>query len=550
MAAHVFVVPGTLNALHCDDVVVPTDHRGVGGVKAHFRAPLGWRNRDDVPDWARDRRLDDRHRYLQLDPAGPPGDGPARWLLHVGASSGSDVAWLRDGIRQVLIAIAGSGRRPSAIQRRVAIPVVGVGRGGFGQRRGAVIAALLEELQAAPDELDIVLVASNRSDYSALQAHRAAQASGRLEDALEHAAGVLAERARQGQLAVFMGAGTGVAAGLPSWGELLDRLAEALNVPGGAAALSRFGPLDAAEVLRKQAKAEASSGAVDGAGEKTLGDHVAAVLGRPQRYGLSHVLLASLDVDQVITTNFEDLYEKAVIAVSGRDVPVVLPDRYPAEDIREGRGWLLKLHGDAGRSKSIVLDRRSFVRYDATRRPLASVLQATLLTRHLLVVGASMTDDNVIRLVHEVASLNEDHGRPHEMGTLVTLEERPLAKTLWEPEFRILSLGKAAPTGETKEQAAERLAQAGRQLEILLDRVATLAARDAVQHLLDSRYRDLFVPEEDTEAERRTAESLASAADSIRAFLPRSTRHAEWRAVLDQLERWGARGAGAREEER
>ncbi len=478
---------------------------------------------------------------MRLDQEDRREQGPARWLLNVGVPAGQGLSWLRASIAQLLDAVAKSGRTASTLPRRVAIPVFGVGGGGHGHQRGAVIAELLEELRAAPPELDVVLVANSRSDYSALQAIRGRAQSGRLENEQEEAAVALADRARRGQLALFMGAGTGVAAGLPTWGGLLDRLAERLEVPGGAAALSRIGPLDAAEVLRRQAKARGNDRGRHPVGQQTLGEHVAAALGRPQRYALAHVLLAALDIDQVVTTNFDDLYEKAVAAVSGRDIPVVLPDRHPDEDLRQGRGWLLKMHGDARRPESIVLDRRSFVRYDATRRPLASVLQATLLTRHLLVVGASMTDDNVIRLVHEVASLNEDHGRPKNLGTLINLEKRPLTQALWEPEFTILSVGSAAVEGESKEKTAERLAHAGRRLEILLDRVATLAARDSVDHLLDSRYRDLFTPEEDTEDERRTAAQLAAAAASIRAFLPTSARHAEWLAVLDQLEMWGAR---------
>ncbi|MGY1780326.1 SIR2 family NAD-dependent protein deacylase [Geodermatophilus sp. SYSU D01036] len=484
-------------------------------------------------------RLSDARRYLQLDPQGRDGGGPARWLLHVGALAGGGVEWLQEGVRQVLRAVADKGPTATGLPRRVAIPVVGVGGGGLGRQRGAVIDQLLAELDRAPGSLDVVLVANSRADYAALQARRLTLGMGRLDDeVLEETAAALAGRARAGQLAVFMGAGTGVAAGLPTWWGLLDALAARLDVPGGAEALSRLSPLDAAEVLRRSAHAVATSGGSRAPGE-TLGDHVAAVLGTPQRYALAHVLLAALGTEQVITTNFDDLYERAVQAVTGRDIPVVLPDREPEDDLRRGRGWLLKLHGDARRPESIVLDRRSFVRYDATQRPLASVLQATLLTKHLLVVGASMTDDNVIRLVHEVATLNEDHDRSRTMGTLVTLERQELTAKLWAPEFTTVPLGPPGPAGESRDEAAARIADAGRSLEILLDRIAALAAQDSVHHLLDRRYADLFAAGADEE--RAVAEQLAGAAERIREFLPTSERGAEWERVLAQLESWGAR---------
>ena len=305
--------------------------------------------------------------------------------------------------------------------------------------------------------------------------------------------------------------------------------------PGVQRRCPGMSPLDAAEVLRRSAHADATSGGRRASGTG-LGAHVVAVLGERDRYALSHVLLAALGAEQVITTNFDDLYEKAVKAVTGRDIPVVLPDRDPEDDLRRGKGWLLKLHGDAGRPDSIVLDRRSFVRYDATQRPLASVLQATLLTKHLLVVGASMTDDNVIRLVHEVASLNEDHNRRKTMGTLLTLEEQPLTARLWKPEFATLPLGPPIPVEETEEDRHARIALAGRELEIFLDRVAMLASRDSA-HLLDRRYVDLL-----DDRERVLAQQLAEAANTIRRLGGTSSRAGEWRdEVVTQLESWGAR---------
>jgi hypothetical protein len=330
-----------------------------------------------------------------------------------------------------------------------------------------------------------------------------------------------------------MGAGTGVSAGLPLWSGLLKKVATHLPVPGGAAALSRLNPLDAAEVLRRVAKTPATSGGRDHEG-KTLGEIVVDVLDRPSRYALSHVLLAALGAEQVITTNFDNLYEKAVRAITGRSIPVVLPDGDEEGSLRRGRGWLLKLHGDAGRPSSIVLDRRSFVRYDATQRPLASVLQATLLTKHLLVVGASMTDDNVVRLVHEVASLNEEHDRRQTMGTLVTLEDEPLTDLLWKPELSTVAVGPAAPSVESDAEREVRLRRLGRQLEVFLDRVAMLASRDSA-HLLDRRYEDLL-----DDRELPLAQQLARAADAIRALGGATKRADEWHDVLAQLDRWGA----------
>ncbi|MGY1792807.1 SIR2 family protein [Geodermatophilus sp. SYSU D00525] len=532
MAAHVFVVPGTLEALHCDDVVVSTDQRGPAGVRRHWWRTLGWDGA--VPERQRIVPLDDEHRYLRLDPDGRAGGGPSRWLLHVGASAGGDVEWLRDGMRQVLQAVADSGETPAGRPRRIALPVVGVGGGGHGRRRGAVIRGLLEEAQKAPDGLDVVIVAASRSDYSALQAQRRAMGLVPLPGRQDALASRLAARARSGDLALFMGAGTGVAAGLPTWRGLLSAVARRMDVPGGVDALMGLNPLDAAEVLRRLAGAPASGGGRRPAG-KSLGEHVVDALGNPTRYALGHVLLASLGVEQVVTTNFDDLYERAVKAVTGREVPLVLPGADPRATLSRDRSWLVKMHGDARRPHDIVLDRRSFVRYDATQRPLASVLQATLMTKHLLVVGASMTDDNVIRLVHEVASLNEDHRSRTTMGTLLMLERDDLTARLWHPEFESVAVGPAAPAEESDDERYVRMTAAGRDLEILLDRIAVLASRESA-HLLDRRYADLL----DHPAERELAEELARLTGRVRKVAGTTRRTSEWQDVLDALHRWGA----------
>jgi hypothetical protein len=431
-----------------------------------------------------------------------------------------------DGVREALAVVAQNGRAAlvDGRPRRVAMPIMGVGRGGFDGRRGAVIHGLMDEAQRAADTfgIDVVLVAANSSDYSACQVLRAERHGRVLNPDDERTAADLAGRARAGQLAIFMGAGTGIAAGLPSWGELLSRLAERLDVKDGEA-LAALGPLDAAELLRRQAQKQPSEAGV----ENVLGAHVAEVVGEPSRYALTHAFLAALNADQVITTNFDRLYELAVREVRGPRPLVVLPDSDPADLVgqRDRRSWLLKLHGDIGDPESIVLDRRSFVRYDATRRPLGGVLQTTLLTRHLLVVGASMTDDNLIRLIHEVAALAERSNRTPVLGTVLSLREEPLRADLWRPEFEFLDLS----------HGSDDIHAAARQLEIFLDRVALLATPRSA-HLLDPRYRELLKTDEEKELAIRVGEMAAG----VSRLSSSVGSGAGWREIAEALTAWGA----------
>ncbi len=517
-AGHVFVVRGKLHQLIADDWLISTDL--TGNVVETWYEALGWTR--GLPPPHGERPVFGGSRRVCRVPGRT--DSPRRWFVAVGAARGEDVAWLLAGVREGLTAAAeaGKGQQSRGVRQRIAMPVMGVGHGGYNNRRGQVIDGLLDEAQAVATQygVDVVLVAFNPSDYSALQSIRLRTHATKLPDEQESAAGELAGHARNGQLALFMGAGTGVPAGLPSWGDLLSWLATRTGLPDGDG-LDTLNPLDAAEILRRQASKRA-----DGDGRNALGDLVAERIGEPTRYALSHILLASLRTEQAITTNFDQLYETAVAAIEGERPPVVLPNskqtKLPTGQV--SGGWLLKLHGDVGEPASIVLDRRSFVRYDSTRRPLGGVLQTTLLTKHLLVVGASMTDDNVIRLVHEVSALHEEGGRsPRRLGTVLTLTHDPLRHSLWSPEFWYLELG----------QHAEGLAEAGRMLEIFLDRVAMLAA-PMTSHLLDPRYRELLRGD----GEQQVAADL----DALVARLSSLDGDADpgWRQIAEALCAFGA----------
>lgn len=519
-AGHVFVVRGTLELLIADDLLISTD--SVGSVGHQFYGALGWTVGEppppaEAPSFAAGQRV---------FPLPARDGGPRRWLVAVGADYGEEVPWLLEGIRGALLdaVAAGKGQSSRGIRQRIAMPVMGVGKGGFNAHRGAVIDGLLKVATAVALEhgVDVVLVAFKPSDYSALQAVRRRRHDAPLRGDVESVAVELATHARNGRLALFMGAGTGIPAGLPSWDQLVSQLAADVRLEDSAG-LEKLNPLDAAEVLRRETVRRA--GELSG---KSLGDFVVERIGRPPRYALSHILLAALQAEHVITTNFDQLYEAAVAAVQGERPPVVLPNSGDGaiESALDSSGWLLKLHGDVGDASSIVLDRRSFVRYDATRRPLGGVLQTTLLTKHLLVVGASMNDDNVIRLVHEVSALHEDGNRTsRRLGTVLTLTHEPLRRHLWAPEFTHVHVGAQTDT----------LAEAGRGLEIFLDRVALLAA-PMHTHLLDPRYRELLA----TQPEKELADDVVELLGRIERITSDPAANDSWGGVAAALRGFGA----------
>jgi hypothetical protein len=95
-----------------------------------------------------------------------------------------------------------------------------------------------------------------------------------------------------------------------------------------------------------------------------------------------------------------------------------------------------------------------------------------------------MTDDSVIRLVHEVAELSELSGETPDLGTVLTLARDPLRGRLWRPEFEYVAFG-AEVDGD---------GAAARELEVFLDRV-TVLANQANAHLLSASYDALLTDE-------------------------------------------------------
>ena len=140
---------------------------------------------------------------------------------------------------------------------------------------------------------------------------------------------------------------------------------------------------------------------------------------------------------------------ESAMKAAGHTTDVVMPHQ-PAIGQRR---WVLKMHGDVEHPDKIVLTRRHMVMYDAANRPSATLLQSLLLTKHLVVIGASMTDPNVVRLTHEVDEYRQAHqDAPHNAyGTVLDVGlPSPSQARLWKAS----STG--SPSRTTRSAASSR----------------------------------------------------------------------------------------------
>lgn len=490
MSGHLFITRGNLLDLACDALLVPSGIRD--GRLGHVGGE-SWRalKRLELDSESFAKKAPTRARRVVRLVERRTIREPAIWLAHTGDDRVQQPEWYGEAIGTFVREAAGETggltangeARPVGDARPLlGVPLVGVGQGGMGQRKGEVVLAVVEAIDAAIREVeaDVALVLLEADGFSAAQQARSHVLGDRawtdLTDGHHREARQLALRARDDRLVLFMGAGVGIGAGLPSWGDLLKLLASDVDMSEvDREQLDKLDARDAAGVLGRRLPHGA------------LADAVVAHV-QTEQVALVHQLLASLPVQEAVTTNYDRCFEKAWKAAGKR--PRVLP----AESAAESRCWLLKLHGSVDDPERIVLSRDDYLRFEGEGVALAGIVQAMLLTRHMLFVGYSLSDDNFHRLMHQVRSaVGERPKRPggDRFATALTPVPGELVHEVWEDDVSFVS-------------TAHDGTHDPRRLAILLDLVSALAVAPAA-HLLDRSYLAMF-----SEKERDLREHLLS----------------------------------------
>lgn len=477
-AGHVFVIHGSLEDVTCDAVVIPTDTSF--GVRRHWSDVTG--------------------------PAAPV--KPARWAEdHFGraAQETTTAAWYIDvtdrdhaappeliagRVRAAVEAISRSFRTPwlspvrGRAQHLVALPLLGTGGGGVASTD--MVVALLSALGEVVRDLriDVAIVVPKRSHFNALQWQRRRYLGASVDDTMRR----LGEMARRGELALMLGAGVSAGAGLPNWAGLIKHVAARADRQDirdlvNTDAFDNLPMLDQAELIARLLGDRAPAAIVDAVTVAPRTDSGSDGEGpdytpEPVKPALSHFLLAGLRCREVATTNYDLLYERAVKSQTDGSLKVAA---LPYDVVAPNASWILKLHGDAEHPKDIVLSRSAFVDYDGSRQALGALFQAMLMTRHVLFVGVSFTDDNVLRLTHHVTK-----SRKGILGTALALETDLARKRLWEDT--VTWIGMEVPEDIEADKEA-RTAWQARSIEVYLDQVAMWAVSES-EVLLDKEILD------------------------------------------------------------
>ena len=440
-----------------------------------------------------------------------PDDRSQPWLVNV---AGMGVHELERVVRGYVEAVLARGLTPRDSRERLllALPVISTGKGGGAKVKGEVIAGLVRSLlQMVRDyEVDLVLVTHTAAALAAAQKARSQAGSAWPALSLEayDKARALAEVGRSQGLALFLGAGVSCSAGLPSWNDLLRKLANQIGITSlELAEFNNLDVLDRGSILDRRFQAQGLS----------LREAIASIFAREHDHSLLHAFLACLPSSEAITQNYDRLFEAAA---RGAGQPVsVLPYTPGLSHSR----WLLKMHGCVSVAEDIVIQREDYLRYTERRAALTGIVQATLLTRCMLFVGFSLRDGNFHRAVDDVRRALLGHSRAHGLGTALFLAPSPLTAELWQSDLDILDF-------QDPGDPAGSVAAPARRLEIFMDCLLAHCGSNT-DHLLDPTFSHLL---SDGEHE------LKAALLALESSLPPEARDVEaWSKVEELLRSLG-----------
>lgn len=212
----------------------------------------------------------------------------------------------------------------------------------------------------------------------------------------------LVDAVRSGRLVLFAGSGLSAGLGLPTWGRLVDHMADDLGYDRDIfRTLGDFWTL--AEYYRH---CRGSLGPL-----RSWMDTNWHAPGMSISHSEAHRLVVELDFPVVYTTNFDRWIERAY-EHHGRPYAKVLDvDDLARVGADPTRTPIIKFHGDFDDDDSLVLTETHFLRRLELEHPLDVRLRSDLLGRSALFIGYSLTDPNIRRLLFKLRMAWETAGR-------------------------------------------------------------------------------------------------------------------------------------------
>lgn len=204
----------------------------------------------------------------------------------------------------------------------------------------------------------------------------------------------LKELIKKGDVILFVGSGISANLGLPTWGELIGKLAEDLEYDkrifsnyGDSLALAEFYQIEKQGMSELELWMKKNWNIAD---EKIKESKI-------------HQLLIKLNFPIIYTTNYDHCLEKA-FELSGKKIKKIV-DIDDLIGIKTNDLQIIKFHGDIDKKGSLVLAEADYFDRLNFESPLDIKLRADMLGKSILFLGYSLTDINIRLLIYKLDQL-------------------------------------------------------------------------------------------------------------------------------------------------
>lgn len=198
-------------------------------------------------------------------------------------------------------------------------------------------------------------------------------------------------------------------------------------------------------------------------------------------------IFANLHFSCAVTTNIDQSYEKEFSFLHPNDELNIIPYKISSHS----KSWLLKLNGCISNPDSIVVSRQDYLRYMETNAALAGIVQAKLLTSHLLFIGFSLNDENFHIIMDSVMKARKDDSSC--VGTALQPLFNPFSSELWAPTINSISMNEAPKNSYIDKNLSLSCSW---QTEVFLDLVLLSKHCFSCEYILDCRFNTILSSEE------------------------------------------------------
>ena len=369
-----------------------------------------------------------------------------------------------------------------------AVPVIGTGGGGNYMKTGIVVKQILEVLWSKVEktnEYDVVLCCYDVQTLQLAQKYRYEHLDKAFPnyqketlffipsrfDSVFSISKYLAENLANDKLVLFIGNDIINNSNIPTWNELLDYIANDVNINTQCESWIDMDIESKSEIIQFRCEKQG----------KLIGNLIKDKL-KIYSNTLLHLLLAGLQCNEVVTTNYDQSFENAVKNQRLKEKMSVIPTNI----CRDSHKWLLKLHGCISKPSSIIVTRQDYLRYMESNAALAGIVQAKMLTSQLLFIGFSMEDENFHKIMDSVLKAKKD--KHSTVGITIQPLHNKYTCELWDPSIECISM-KDLSTKNT-------LSEAKRDIEIFIDLVFLHTTKYYSKYILDRRFKELLSNEE------------------------------------------------------